>query len=128
MENYFTQKCEIWRVVNYYGVNRLVIQKMSNLSTAAIALRILRSRLGFTQAEVENLTGISINDLEAGKMRLTIDHIQAYAKLANVKSSVLLEWIEAFEDTKCLFPPLYSSKVVVTGSGRDRVKRKKVSA
>jgi transcriptional regulator with XRE-family HTH domain len=98
---------------------------MSSLSTSAIALRILRARLGFTQAEVENLTGISINDLEAGKMRLTIEHIQAYAKLANVKSSLLLEWIEAFEDPKCLFPPLSSSKAVITGSGRDRVKRKK---
>jgi transcriptional regulator with XRE-family HTH domain len=94
-------------------------------SNSAIALRILRARLGRTQAEIESLTGISINDLEAGKMRLTIEHVQAYAKLANVKSSLLLEWIEAFDDPKCLFPPLFSSKPVVVGTGRDRVKRKK---
>jgi transcriptional regulator with XRE-family HTH domain len=102
----------------------MFIQSMANLSSSQ-ALRILRARLGYTQAEVEQLTGISVNDLEAGKMRLTIDHVQAYAKLAHVKSSILLEWIEAFDNPKCLFPPLFSSKAVVTGSGRDRVKQRK---
>ncbi len=91
-----------------------------------LAMRLIRVRFNLSQAEFAEKTGLpgkTIPDLECGNTPLSLERLDAIAKMLGIGSPNLLAFIKALEETDFLIPPLVSESKKMPSVSAKRIPR-----